>query len=145
MHSSADMHPQLLVRPFCQAQLHTCRTVPGWCIRGVVHTLAFQPPAGISFMHTTTNAASACRARLCPAPCAPQRLKEQGWNVDRTERKMLMCGVAGLPGGGAAAGGAAGLQDLLAGGWCVCVWGGGVLQTYGSGGGAWGRRRDWWW
>jgi hypothetical protein len=22
-----------------------------------------------------------------------QRLKEQGWNVDRTERKMLMCGV----------------------------------------------------
>lgn len=27
--------------------------------------------------------------------CVPrlQRLKEQGWNVDRTERKMLMCGV----------------------------------------------------
>ncbi|WIA22484.1 hypothetical protein OEZ85_004780 [Tetradesmus obliquus] len=43
-----------------------------------------------------------------------QRLKEQGWNVDRTERKMLMCGVAGLQAGGAAAG-ADGLQDLLAG------------------------------
>jgi hypothetical protein len=25
-----------------------------------------------------------------------QRLKEQGWNVDRTERKMLMCGVPSL-------------------------------------------------
>lgn len=45
-----------------------------------------------------------------------QRLKEQGWNVDRTERKMLMCGVAGLQAGGAAAG-ADGLQDLLAGAW----------------------------
>lgn len=25
-----------------------------------------------------------------------QRLKEQGWNVERTERKMMMCGVTGL-------------------------------------------------
>jgi hypothetical protein len=51
----------------------------------------------------------------------PQRLKEQGWNVDRTERKMLMCGVAGLPAGGAAAAGADGLQDLLAGAWPVVL------------------------
>jgi hypothetical protein len=53
--------------------------------------------------------------------CSTQRLKEQGWNVDRTERKMLMCGVAGLPAGSAAAAGADGLQDLLAGAWLFAL------------------------
>lgn len=40
-----------------------------------------------------------------------QRLKEQGWNVDRTERKMIMCGVTTT----ANATAADGLQDMLAG------------------------------
>jgi hypothetical protein len=54
-----------------------------------------------------------------------QRLKEQGWNVDRTERKMMMCGVKGIR-DLAGDGGIIGARSGLAGA-CAWVWRGGVV------------------